>query len=103
MNQHFRQRPFQSGNPLANILVVIAGIFVISLSLTLGFFIFLGVATFLLVTAAIVGVRNWWFRRSVNAESTANRPRQDEKEECRQIIEGEFREIRSVHEDRNKP
>ena len=103
MNQHFRQRPFQPGNPLANILVVIAGIVVISLSLTLGFFIFLGVATFLLITAAIVGIRNWWFRRTLNANSTVNRRRQASNRETRQIIEGEFREIRGVHEDRDKP
>ena len=103
MNQHFRQRPFQPGNPLANILVVIAGIVVISLSLTLGFFIFLGVATFLVITAAIVGVRNWWFRRTLNAKGAANRRRQTGNPETRQIIEGEFREIRGVHEDRDKP
>jgi membrane protein implicated in regulation of membrane protease activity len=103
LNQHFRQRPFQPGNPLANILVVIAGIVVISLSLTLGFFIFLGVATFLLITAAIVSVRNWWFRRTLNTKSTANRRRQTGDQETRQIIEGEFREIRGVHEDRDKP
>ena len=103
MNQHFRQRPFQPGNPLANILVVIAGIVVISLSLTLGFFIFLGVATFLLITAAIVGIRNWWFRRTLNANSTANRRRRASNQETRQIIEGEFREIRGVDEDRDKP
>ena len=103
MNQHFRQRPFQPGNPLANILVVIAGIVVISLSLTLGFFIFLGVATFLLITAAIVGIRNWWFRRTLNANSTANRRRPASNQETRQIIEGEFREIRGVHEDCDKP
>jgi hypothetical protein len=103
LNQHFRQRPFQPGNPLANILVVIAGIVVISLSLTLGFFIFLGVATFLLITAAIVGVRNWWFRRTLNTKSAGNRGQQAGKEEAHQIIEGEFREIRGVHEDRDTP
>ena len=103
MNQHFRQRPFQPGNPLANILVVIAGIVVISLSLTLGFFIFLGVATFLLITAAIVSIRNWWFRRTLNTKPTPNRRRQTGDQETRQIIEGEFREIRGVHEDRDKP
>ena len=103
MNQHFRQRPFQPGNPLANVLVVIAGIVVISLSLTLGFFIFLGVATFLLVTAAIVGVRNWWFRRTLNAKGAANRRPQADSPESRQIIEGEFREVRRVHDDPDKP
>ena len=51
-----------AGNPLANILVVVVGIIVISLSLALGFVVFLGIATFMLIMAAVVSVRVWWFQ-----------------------------------------
>lgn len=103
MNQQYRQPPFQPGNPLANILVVIAGIVIISLSLTLGFFIFLGIAGFLLITAVVVGVRNWWFRRKMNAAAASNRRQRAGNRESRQIIEGEYREIREVREDHDEP
>ena len=38
MNQQYRYRPFPASNPLANALVVIVGIVVITLSLALGYF-----------------------------------------------------------------
>lgn len=103
MNQQYRQRPFQAGNPLANILVVLAGIVVISLSLTLGFFIFLGITAFLLVTASIIGIRNWWFRRSLKRTAHSASPEQPRKQGQRQIIEGEFREVRGPGAERDKP
>jgi hypothetical protein len=101
LNQQFRHRQFPAGNPLANILVVIAGIVIISLSLALGFFVFLGIATFVLVMAAVMSVRNWWYRKRF-----AGRPEQEVRRETsvhRQIIEGEYREVRRRREDRRDP
>ena len=103
MNQHYRQRPFHPGNPLANVLVVIAGIVVISLSLTLGVFIFLAVTAFLLVTAAIVGIRNWWYRRSGGQTADADRSERRRPGGPPQVIEGEFREIRGPGSNRRDP
>ena len=94
MNPHFRQRQFPAGNPLANALVVIVGIIVISLSLALGFFVFLAVSGFVLVMAAVMSVRNWWYRRKVAGnparEQAQNRPRPGN----RQIIEGEYQRVK---------
>ncbi len=101
MNQHFRHRQFPAGNPLANALVVIVGIIVISLSLALGFFVFLGITGFLLVMAAVVGVRNWWYRRRFAARDGAEFRR--ETTVHKQIIEGEYREVRSRREDSRSP
>ena len=102
MNQHYRQRPFQAGSPLANVLVVLAGIIVISLSLTLGFFIFLGVTAFLLVTATVFGIRNWWFRRVQGRNAHAASREQPRKEGQRLIIEGEYREVHGSTSDPDK-
>lgn len=103
MNQHYRHRPFQAGNPLANILVVLAGIIVISPSLTLGFFIFLGITAFLLVAATIFGIRNWWFRRTLDKSSGSASREPPRYQGQRQIIEGEFREVRRPEADSDEP
>ena len=99
MNQQFRHRQFTAGNPLANILVVIAGIVVISLSLALGFFVFLGIAGFVLVMAAVMSVRDWWYRKKFAAKGGADIRRETTVK--RQIIEGEYREVRDESGDPN--
>ena len=101
MNQQFRHRSFPAGNPLANALVVIAGIVVISLSLALGFFVFLGIAAFVLVMAAVMSVRTWWYRRKF-AGGQAQEFRR-ETTVRKQIIEGEYQEVRRRQEDRDRP
>ena len=100
MNLHFRQRPFPAGNPLANALVVIVGIVVISLSLALGFVVFIGITGFLLVTAAIVGLRNWWFGRSIPTTGGEERSGETREVGRHYIIEGQYREVRRPGDDR---
>ena len=70
MNQQFRYRQFPAGNPLANILVVIVGILVISLALTLGFFVFLGVAGFVLFMGVVMSIRSAKPTRSSRVNTT---------------------------------
>lgn len=94
MNQQFRQRQFPAGNPLANILVVVAGIIVISLSLALGFVVFLGIAGFMLIMATVFAVRNWWARHRFGRPADENRARPSPRPGQRQIIEGEFQQVR---------
>lgn len=94
MNQQFRFRQFPAGNPLANILVIIAGIFVISLVLTLGFFVFLGIAGFVLVMASVMGIRGWWYRRKFAAGARGTASTKTEVHDSHRIIEGEYHEIR---------
>lgn len=84
---------FPAGNPIANVLVIIAGVLVIGASIVLGFFAFLVLAAIVLVSAAVVGLRVWWLRRkmardgSPEATTTIRRRRID-------VIEGEFSEVR---------
>lgn len=91
MNQQYRHRHFTAGNPLANILVVIAGIIIISLSLALGFFVFLGIAGFVLFMAAVIGIRNWWYQRRFGVRPKS--PPRRETPGGKEVIEGEYREI----------
>ncbi len=93
MNQQFRYRQFPAGNPLANVLVVIVGIVVISLSLALGFFMFLGIAGFVLVMAAIVSIRNWWQRRRFGTTAETGQPREPSQAHQPRIIEGEYQQV----------
>jgi len=99
VNQQFRHRQFPAGNPLANVLVVIAGLVVLSLSLALGFFVFIAVASFVLVMAATMSVRNWWLRRRFG--QVRGRPaggRDPGGRRVPQTIDGEYREVRPDNE-----
>jgi hypothetical protein len=93
LNQQFRHRQFPAGNPLANALVVIVGILVISLSLALGFVVFLGIAGFLLVMGIVMRIRSWWLRRGFVARSGPENPARPAPPGQYQIIEGEFQEV----------
>lgn len=93
LNQPFRHRRIPAGNPLANVLVVIVGILVISLSLALGFVVFVAVASFVLIMAAIMSVRGWWLaRRGVAPTGTSERGTGGRKPP-QQVIEGEYTEV----------
>ncbi len=98
MNQHFRNRSLPEGNPLANALVIIVGIIVISLSLALGFVVFIGIAGFMLIMAAVVSARLWWFKRKFGAKA-GERPRHAPgTADTVRVIEGEYREIQKTHD-----
>ena len=100
MNQQFRHRQFPAGNQLANALVVIVGIVVISLSLALGFFVFLGISAFVLAMAAAMGIRNWWYRRRFKAGPAPDERPQGRPTGQRRIIEGEYHEVHRREERR---
>ncbi len=84
---------------MANALVVIVGIIVISLSLALGFVVFVGIAGFMLIMAAVISIRAWWLRRRFGASRSAEQATTSSRQETHRIIEGEYREIRSKRPD----
>ena len=87
------KRGFPAGNPIANALVIVVGGLVIGVSLVLGFFAFVILASILVVFSAFVGLRLWWFNRKMrrrhrDAPQNGNGPGGG-------VIEGEFRVIES--------
>ena len=54
-----------SGNPIANLLVIVVGVLAIAASLVLGFFAFVIVGSIVLIMASIVGLRVWWFKQKL--------------------------------------
>lgn len=78
-------RGFPAGNPIANALVIIVGTLAIAASIVVGFLAFVVLGSALIVFAAIVGIRLWWFNRK-------HPPRQpDGKQPGQATIEGEYR------------
>ena len=75
-------------NPLANILVVIAGAIIIGVSLVLGFFAFLALSVAVLVGATVLTVRNWWLGRKAPREAAPPASGSGE------FIEGEFHVVK---------
>ena len=85
-------RGFSAGNPIANALVVIVGALAIAASIVLGFVAFVVLGTIILVLAAIVGIRVWWFNRQLQREGggpSKPRPGPDGG-----VIEGEYHVVK---------
>lgn len=92
MRQSSIKGGFPAGNPIANVLVIIAGALVIGASIVLGFFAFLILSAIVLMSAAVVGIRVWWLKRKMasggasSEEGITVRTRVD-------VIEGEYRVV----------
>ncbi|MDJ0712198.1 MAG: hypothetical protein QNJ14_17545 [Woeseiaceae bacterium] len=85
-------RGFSAGNPIANALVVIVGTLAIGASIVLGFVAFVVLGSIILILAAIVGVRVWWFNRKLQREGAAPRPR--DPHASGGVIEGEYHVVK---------
>lgn len=104
MNQRFRNRPLPAGNPLANLLVVVAGVLTIAVSIVVGFFAFVALAGFVLVFASVIGVRTWWFKRQMAAAATRTGVEEEGAVASSSVIEGEYVVLESskTRSDRNQ-
>ncbi|MDH3612948.1 MAG: hypothetical protein OEU90_13550 [Gammaproteobacteria bacterium] len=89
---------FQAGNPIANALVVVAGVLAIGASIVLGVVAFVALSAIILVTAAIIGIRVWWFKRKIGPDSRM-RAGSAGQESANSVIEGEYQ---VVHKDRDE-
>lgn len=79
-----------AGNPLANILVIIAGALIVGASIVLGFFAFLALSAIVLVSAAVIGIRVWWLNRKI-MKGQEQAPRKSRAPGG--VIEGEYRVV----------
>ena len=92
MGQYSARNGLPAGNPIANVLVVIAGALAIGVSIVLGFFAFVALSAIVLVTAAIIGVRVWWFKRKLQEGSPPDSA-STERPTVHGVIEGEYHEV----------
>lgn len=83
---------YPSTNPIANILVMIAGALVIGASIVLGLFAFIAFSGIVLLTAAVVGVRVWWLNRKMPGARRKPPSAED-------VIEGEYRVLGKDHDE----
>jgi predicted lipid-binding transport protein (Tim44 family) len=81
-----------STNPLANLLIIAAGIVVIGVSVVLGFFAFVALAAIVSVAAAIIGVRVWWLNRKLGRQSTQKATASYTRKTAG-VIEGEYKVV----------
>ncbi len=87
-----------AGNPLASVLVVIAGIVAIATLIVLGFVAFLALGVVILVAATFVGIRSWWLARRMGVPLRGRA--RSSKQAPRDVIEGEYQ---VVDRDRDQP
>ncbi len=91
-------RGFVAGNPIANVLVVIVGVLAISVSIVLGFFAFVVLGSIVLVMAAIIGIRVWWFKRQLQGSTPAG-GQSGRNKSAGGVIEGEYRVVADERRD----
>lgn len=80
--------PFPAGNPIVNVLVILASIAAIAASVVIGFFAVLVVGSAFLILAAIFGIRLWWYR--LKLKRSGNWPPQQARPGDASMIEGEY-------------
>jgi Flp pilus assembly protein TadB len=98
MVQNHSRSGFPVGNPIANVLVAIAGLLTIAVSVVVGFVALLVLGAIVLVVAAVIGLRVWWFNRQLRRQAGAKRPGEAGGGPS-SVIEGEYRVIsRDRHE-----
>ncbi len=93
MNYSSSNRGFPAGNPIANALVVLVGALAVGASIVLGFFAFLALSALILVFAAIIGIRVWWFKRKLRKAAREGEATGTERASAPDVIEGEFRVV----------
>ena len=101
MNSFYQGRKYPFSNPLANALVILVGILAIGASLVIGFFTFLFLGALVLVLAAVVSIRVWWFRRRMRARAGKDKPQPGDNVSV-DVIEGEYHVV-STHNEGRKP
>lgn len=83
---------FPVGNPIANLLVIVAGVLAIGASIVLGFFAFLAIGAVVMVAAAVIAVRVWWFNRKLRRQAPGDRSRERSRPPAG-VIEGEYQVV----------
>lgn len=92
-------RGLPAGNPIANVFVIVVGALVIGVSIVLGFVAFVVLGSIVAVLAAVVGLRLWWFKRTL--QKRAGQQTANGEASSGGVIEGEFHVVE--HRERRSP
>jgi len=98
LRQPSMKNGFPAGNPIANVLVIIAGALLIGASIVLGFFAFIALSGVVLVAAAVLGVRVWWLKRKFQQGQTPKGASQKQQPPTG-VIEGEYQVVSKDHDE----
>lgn len=99
MNFSSSKPGFPAGNPIANALVVIVGALAIGASIVLGFVAFVVLSSIVLIFAAIIGIRIWWFNRKLAKCGSAGMDGPQGPGKPTGVIEGEYRVVVEERDD----
>ena len=99
MNYSSSKRGFPAGNPIANAIVVIVGALAIGASIVLGFLAFVILSSVVLIFAAIIGIRLWWFNRKLAKTGARGMDGQQGPGQPAGVIEGEYRVVVEERDD----
>lgn len=92
MRQSSLNRGLPGGNPIANALVVVVGALAIGASIVLGFVAFVVLGAIVLVLAAVIGLRVWWFNRKLRRQMDRQEP--SPRPARHDVIEGEYHVVK---------
>ncbi len=90
-----------AGNPVTNGLMIVAGLAVIAASIVVGFFAFIILGSALLVLAAVIGIRLWWYRFKLRR--SGNTSTQQRSGTSASMIEGEYTVVEPGSNERRGP
>jgi membrane protein implicated in regulation of membrane protease activity len=94
------ERGFPAGSPLASALVIIVGALAIAASIVVGFFAFVILGSLLLVLAAVVSIRLWWFRRKMTRNPAFQASANARPTGAQETIEGEYHVVIEERQER---
>ena len=94
-------RGLSAGNPIANLFVIVVGALVIGVSVVLGFVAFVVLGSIVLMLAAFMGIRIWWFNRKLRRDGST--PRSRDATGRSGVIEGEFKVLDGSSDDDRQP
>ena len=94
------ERGFPAGSPFASALVIIVGTLAIAASIVVGFFAFVILGSLLLILAAVVSIRLWWFRRKLAKDPAFQPAGRARAGGTQQTIEGEYHVVIEERQDR---
>jgi membrane protein implicated in regulation of membrane protease activity len=81
--------------------VIIVGTLAIAASVVLGFFAFVVLGSVLVILAAVIGIRLWWFKRKMRSSPEFQEAVRRRSGSAHETIEGEYHVVIDERDDRS--